>query len=135
MDRVLILLLLAFLIILLWLGIRVWRQVATSRLRHETPFADLIPTGQPAVVSFSTPHCAECRTRQAPALKQLANQLSGQATIQSLSALDHPELVSKLGILTVPATVIVTPQGRVAQVNLGFTTSETLAAQLQQHSR
>jgi thioredoxin-like negative regulator of GroEL len=90
----------------------------------------VVPPGKPAIVAFSTPSCAECRTRQAPALKQLATQFGEQVEIRSLQATEHPELVDRAGILTVPATVVLDARGVVRHLNLGFTDSETLASQL-----
>lgn len=47
-----------------------------------------------------------------------------------LSALDHPELVERLGILTVPATVILDTRGTVRHLNLGYADDAKLTAQL-----
>ena len=83
-----------------------------------------------AVLSFSTPSCAECRTRQAPALKRLGNTFGEQISIVSLSALDHPELVAQFGILTVPATVVLDQTHQVRHINLGYASEQRLGEQV-----
>ena len=100
------------------------------RLGADMPLAELIPTGRPAIVAFSTPTCAECLTRQAPALARLSAALGDAIIVRSLSALDHPDLVDRIGILTVPATVILDREGHVRNLNLGYASDERLHAQV-----
>lgn len=130
LERLLILLGVVLLVAALWGVLRLWRARRIARLAVETPLAGYVASGRPAVVAFSTPSCAECRTRQAPALAQLAAELGDQATIRSLSALDHAQLVDRLGILTVPATVVVDESGMVRHINLGFADAGHLASQI-----
>jgi hypothetical protein len=129
-ERIGVLLTLALLIAVGWAGIRVWLAWKLRRLRAAAPLADLAPTGRPAVIAFSTPACAECRIRQAPALLRLAAALGDQVTVRSLSALEHPELVQKIGILTVPATVVLDAAGTVRHLNLGYASDVRLREQL-----
>jgi hypothetical protein len=130
LTRILILLLLPGAIAAGWGLLRLWRAAKLRRLGGEAPLAGLIPAGRPAVVAFSTPTCAECRTRQAPALARLRSTLGDSVTVRSLSALEHPDLVDRIGILTVPATVILDPRGRVRDLNLGYANEERLREQL-----
>lgn len=129
-ERILIIAAIAIAVTVIWAGIRLWRARALHRLAVQAPFAGLVEPGRPAVVSFSTPGCAECRTRQAPALKRLAAELGEQVTLLALLAPEHPQLIDRLGILTVPATVVLDATGVVRFVNLGFADSAKLAAQL-----
>jgi thiol-disulfide isomerase/thioredoxin len=131
-ERLIILAFLLLAALLVWAGLRLWRASRLRRLAAETPFAALVPPGRPAVVAFSTPSCAECRSRQSPALARLAASVGDSAVVTTLSALDHPELVERIGILTVPATVVLDPSGGVRQVNLGFADERRLATQLRQ---
>jgi thiol-disulfide isomerase/thioredoxin len=131
LDRILILIALALLIAAGWGVLRLWRRVKLRRLRDVSPLVELVPVGRPAVVAFSTPSCAECRTRQAPALVRLSAALGDAVTVRSLSALEHPNLVQKIGILTVPATVVLDRDGRVRKLNLGYASDERLREQLQ----
>jgi hypothetical protein len=131
LERILILIALALLIAAGWGVLRLWRRVKLRRLRDVSPLVELVPVGRPAVVAFSTPSCAECRTRQAPALVRLSAALGDAVTVRSLSALEHPNLVQKIGILTVPATVVLDRDGRVRKLNLGYASDERLREQLQ----
>src|SRR3954469_1833969 len=101
-ERIGILLALALMIVAGWAAIRLWSSWKLRRLQAAAPLADLAPPGRPAVIAFSTPSSSECLTRQAPSLSRLAVALGDQVTVRSLSALEHPELVRRIGILTVP---------------------------------
>ena len=130
LDRLAILIALAIVIASGWALIRLWSAWKLRGLRASAPLAAVAPPGRPAVVAFSTPSCAECRTRQAPALSRLAAALGDEVTVRSLSALDHPDLVRKIGILTVPATVVLDAAGTVRHLNLGYTSDARLREQL-----
>jgi hypothetical protein len=130
LERALVLLAVAALVLAAWGLVRLWRRARVRRLRSARPLAGLAPTGRPAVIAFSTPECVDCRQRQAPALARLAEQLGDAATIRTLSADDHPALVRQLGILTAPATVVVDADGRVRHLNLGYAPEATLRGQL-----
>jgi hypothetical protein len=129
-DRLLILVLVAAVLAAGWGIFRLWRAWMLRRLGADTPLAGLIPAGRPAIVAFSTPTCAECRTRQAPALARLSTALGDAVAVRSLSALDHPDLVERIGILTVPATVVLDREGHVRNLNLGYASDERLRAQV-----
>jgi hypothetical protein len=129
-ERLIILVLVAAAIAAGWALVRLWRAWMVRRLGADTPLAELIPPGRPAIVAFSTPTCAECRTRQAPALARLSTSLGDGVIVRSLSALEHPDLVDRIGILTVPATVVLDREGHVRSLNLGYASDERLSAQL-----
>jgi hypothetical protein len=129
-DRLLILVLVAAVIAAGWAMFRLWRAWMLRRLGTDMPLAGLIPAGRPAIVAFSTPTCAECHTRQAPALARLSAALGDAVTVRSLSALDHPDLVDRIGILTVPATVVLDREGHVRSLNLGYASEARLREQV-----
>ena len=121
---------LALLLVAAWAAVRLWSAWKLRRLRASAPLGDLAPAGRPAVIAFSTPSCAECRTRQAPALSRLSAALGDQVTVRSLSALEYPDIVQKIGILTVPATVVLDAAGTVRHLNLGYASDVRLRQQL-----
>jgi len=129
-ERIGILIGLALMIVAGWAAVRLWSAWKLRRLRAAAPLADLAPPGRPAVIAFSTPSCAECHTRQAPALARLAAALGDQVTVRSLSAMDHPDLVQQIGILTVPATLVLDAAGTVRHLNLGYASDVRLREQL-----
>ncbi|WP_322487505.1 thioredoxin family protein [Chloroflexus sp.] len=115
---------------LLWVGVRYWQASRLRALGQAPLFAGMLPLGRPAVIAFSTPGCRECRTRQAPALAQLAGMMGEQVVATTLSAPEYPQLVAQLGILTAPATVVLDAGGAVRHVNQGFADAATLARQV-----
>lgn len=129
-ERIIVLIGLALLIVTGWAAVRLWSAWKLRRLQEAAPLADLAPVGRPAVIAFSTPTCAECHIRQAPALSRLSAALGDQVTVRSLSALEHPDLVEKIGILTVPATVVLDAAGTVRHLNLGYASDTRLREQL-----
>jgi thiol-disulfide isomerase/thioredoxin len=129
-ERMLILLGLVVAVALVWIVVRALRTRRLAALRDASPLAAVVPVGRPAVVAFSTPTCAECRTRQAPALARLRAEFGDTISVQTLAATEHPELVDQLGVLTVPATAVVDARGVVRQLNLGFADAARLAAQV-----
>lgn len=134
-ERLLILAAVALGVALVWAGLRAWRARRVARLAGEAPLAGIVPPGRPAVVAFTSPGCAECRSRQAPALARLEAELGDAVTVRTLAAPDHPDLAGRLGILTVPATVVLDARGAVRQLNLGFAPAERLAEQVRGAAR
>ena len=132
LDRFLILLAVALAVLAVWGALRLWRHAKLRQLRMQTPFNDIVPSGKPAVVAFSAPYCRDCHTLQEPALTRLERDLNERVTVKSLSALDYPELVEQLGILTVPSTVVLDAQGEVRHLNLGYASDDKLREQLAQ---
>jgi len=130
LERIGIMIAVALLIVAGWASIRLWSAWKLRRLRANTPLVGLAPPGRPAVIAFSTPSCVECHTRQAPALDRLATVLGDKVTVRSLSALEYPDLVDKIGILTVPATVVLDAAGTVRHLNLGYASDARLREQL-----
>lgn len=129
-ERLAIVFLLGLAIIAGWGLLRVWRVMKLRQLRIVSPLTAIVAPGRPTIVAFSTPMCAECRTRQAPALARLTAQLGESVVVRSLSALEHPDLVSHLGILTVPATVVLDAAGTIRHLNLGYVSDARLREQI-----
>ncbi len=130
LERLIILIGLALLIAAGWGVLRLWRGWKLRQLRGAAPLATVAPLGRPAVIAFSTPSCAECKSLQAPALSRLNAALGESITVRSLSALEHPELVQQIGILTVPATVVLDQRGVVRHLNLGYASDVRLREQV-----
>jgi hypothetical protein len=129
-ERILILSSIVGVVLLGWWLLRSYQARRMDRLAAESVFAGIVPLGRPAVVAFSLPNCRDCRSRQAPAIARLQEQLGATATIQTLMADAHGELVDKLAIMTVPATAVVDANGGLRFLNQGFTDEQRLAQQL-----
>jgi thioredoxin-like negative regulator of GroEL len=106
-----------------WLAHRTRRTLSTARW-------DASPT--PAILAFSTPTCAECRVRQAPALERVKAALGDTVQIVKVDALNQPELASQFGVLTVPSSAVIDRTGRPVAMNHGFAPAERLIAQARQ---
>ena len=129
-DRLIILLAVIVLIASIWGAVRLWSRLKLRGMQEQAPFQGLVPVGKPAVVAFSAPHCRDCHTLQAPALARLRSYLNDRVNVTSVSALDHPDLVHDLGILTVPSTVVIDARGNVRHLNLGYASDIKLREQL-----
>ncbi|ABY35823.1 MAG TPA: thioredoxin [Chloroflexus aurantiacus] len=132
-ERLLIIGVVTLAVLLVWAGVRYWQARTVRSLAQKSPFVGLVPTGKPAVVAFTTPGCRECHFRQAPALARLAGAVNDQVTqvtICTLQAADYPQLVTQLGILTAPATVVLDARGVVRHINLGFVDTPVLLQQV-----
>ena len=88
------------------------------------------PDGRPAVIAFSTPGCAACRTAQKPALIALQERAGNGLRVIEVDVVEQPRVARVFGVLTVPATAVLDPSGAVLAANQGFATADRLAAQL-----
>lgn len=88
------------------------------------------PRGLPAILYFTTPECAPCRTIQRPALRQVQEHLGGRLQVVEVDAQERPDLASRWGVLSVPTTFIIDSRGRLRHVNHGVTRTEKLIQQL-----
>ncbi|MDR7486887.1 MAG: thioredoxin family protein [Armatimonadota bacterium] len=112
-----------------WLWLK-WRRRRVMRARAQ----DVVETFGAAqagalILSFSAPDCAPCKMIQRPALDALARQYPGRVVVRDVDALAYEALVERFGILTVPSTVVIGPDGGVRAINHGAATAERLAAQ------
>src|SRR3954471_24902843 len=77
-----------------------------------------VPEGDvPTILAFSTATCAQCRRLQAPALQTLQEELGDGVKVVHVDAIQRGDLAATYRILTVPATVVLAPGGRVAALN------------------
>lgn len=130
-ERLIIVFTIALAVVACWAILRVVQQRRMRTLATERPFDGIVPAGRPTIVAFSLPSCRECRTRQIPALNRLGAQLGDHVGVQTLSAADHPELVERLGLMTVPATAVLDAHGVLRFLNHGFADEQHLNQQLQ----
>ncbi|MGH2403512.1 MAG: thioredoxin family protein [bacterium] len=111
----------------LWL---VWRRHRTRRTGAQDLVLDYdVGRAGALVLAFTTPDCVPCKTVQRPALESLERQFPGRIVMREIDALDAPHLARRFGILTVPSTVVVGPDGEIRAINHGAATAERLARQ------
>jgi thiol-disulfide isomerase/thioredoxin len=81
-------------------------------------------------VFFTTPDCVACKAAQKPALKELADRLSGRVQVIEVDALDNAVLAREWSVLSVPTTFVLDRNGRPRQVNHGYASTEKLFGQI-----
>lgn len=127
------LLILALVVAVTVLAVAALRRGAVWRRRRAggiAPRPELVSSGRPLLLAFSTPGCTDCRYRQAPAVEQVRVVLGAAIETRHVDASRDPDLAGHFGILTAPSTVILDPRGRVVARNDGFAPAERLLAQL-----
>ena len=118
----------------LYIAISKLRLVSLHRSNHQRVNLGLDPhtyrAGVPAILYFTTPTCAPCRTIQAPAIEELRAQFGARLQIVKVDASEKTELADQWGVLSVPTTFIIDAQGRPRHVNNGVTPATKLRLQL-----
>jgi thiol-disulfide isomerase/thioredoxin len=100
---------------------------ATSKVKR---FAAYI-SGYPAIVYFTTPTCAPCKTIQRPAIEALKKNLGKRLQVFEVDASAQPGLAQDWGVLSVPTTFIIDADGKPRYVNHGVASAEKLFQQLE----
>jgi thiol-disulfide isomerase/thioredoxin len=136
-ERLLILVVSVVVISLAVLATRLWARRHTTRLMSAAggvllEALDATSDGRPMLVTFSTPSCAACHTAQAPAVEHVQQQLGpSKLRVFKVDSASQPDVARAFGVLTVPSSVVLDPNGRVSAVNHGFAPSQKLLKQVQ----
>jgi thiol-disulfide isomerase/thioredoxin len=112
-------------------GLALYRLVSrltVSRVQAKTH--SLVRPGTPAILYFTTPDCAPCKTIQRPALRSVQNRLGDRLQVIEVNAYEQPELAKEWGVLSVPTTFIIDASGRPRHVNHGVTLADRLLEQV-----
>ena len=83
---------------------------------------------QPTLVEFGAEWCGPCRM-QAPILKELAREFTGQARIAAVDVDAEPELAARFGIRSLP-TLAFFKDGQLRRTLVGLAAKASLAAEL-----
>ena len=121
----------ALVIILVGLGLyRLYNR--TLMLRTRSVLRDLGPLRPMSyvLVYFTMPSCVPCKTVQRPAIQDLHCLLGDALQVFEFDVTQHPELASRWGVLSVPTTFIIAPNGQVRFINHGVARYERLLAQI-----
>lgn len=116
-------------VVTLWLAVvlsarfRVWRRV--DRMRQPE-----LSQGKATLLYFTGEYCTVCHYRQSPAIDQLRADHNGTVRVLELDAAAEGALARRFGVLSLPTTVVLAPDGTVTAVNYGFASREQLHAQL-----
>lgn len=88
-------------------------------------------SGLPAIVYFTTPTCAPCKTVQRPAIEQMKANYGKWFQVIEVDASQQPEIAQEWGVMTVPTTFVIDVSGKPRYVNQGIVTAEKLIQQLE----
>ena len=119
---------------LLLVGLGVYRGINMLLLyknRSQSTRLERFQKGTPAILYFTTPDCAPCKTVQRPAIHSLQGKLGeGRLQVIEVNAYDQPELAKTWGVMSVPTTFILDSQGTPRHVNHGATPASKLFEQI-----
>lgn len=87
-------------------------------------FNEIIQNGV-TLIDFNAPWCAPCLS-QKPIIDRLTKRFKGRAIITTINVDDHPNLVKKLGIRSVP-TLVYFKNGKEIQRLIGLQSETTLS--------
>jgi thioredoxin 1 len=110
---------------LAWQGAKLWLR-RSIRVDQETLNDD-----RPTLLYFSSPDCAPCILQQSPILASLREVFGDCVNFQEYDAVAHSDLAGRYRVLTVPTTVVITPNGEVTAVNYGVAQANKLHRQLE----
>lgn len=89
-----------------------------------------LASGRTTLLYFTGEYCTVCKYRQSPAIEQLRADVNGRLQVLELDAAREPALTKRFGVLSLPSTVVLAPDGTVNAVNYGFAPKDQLLAQV-----
>lgn len=111
-------------------GLLVYRLVTILVLARASRTSAPVRSQKPAILYFTTPDCAPCRTVQRPAIMQTKHILGEKIEVVEINAQEQPDLARQWGILSVPTTFILDRNGKPVHVNHGVTPAKKLLRQI-----
>ncbi len=108
--------------------------LVVSRAQARAHNLDALRPGKPAILYFTTPDCAPCKTIQRPALRDVQGRMGDRLQIIEVNAYEQPGLAKEWGVLSVPTTFIIDASGRPRHVNHGVTPADRLIEQVDKYS-
>ena len=88
---------------------------------------------KPALLYFWTPECSQCKPQERQIEKAIIGlrQLGKVLKVHKYNALEELVLAKEMQVMTVPTTVLLDSQGRIAAWNPGLTPSRKIVEQYQ----
>lgn len=104
--------------------------MSTKPVTDDTFQADVLDSETPVLVDFWAEWCTPCKMI-APALEEIADELSGQVVIAKVDIEEHPEVASRFGVRNIP-TMLLFKNGEIAATQVGAAPKSVLKNWLQQ---
>ena len=111
----------------LWIALRLLQAYQRARASDGLGVPSAT-SGQVSLLMVVSAHCSVC-----PAQKKVVAKLAEkypQLHVETLNVEDEPEHARALRVMTVPTTLISSPEGVVAHINNGFTAQAKLETQI-----
>jgi thioredoxin 1 len=99
--------------------------------RRAAPGLEAWQSGRPAILYFTTPECAPCRTMQRPALERVRAELEARIQVIEIDASVQTAAADHWGVLSVPTTFVLDAGGAPQHVNHGVAGAQKLLRQLE----
>ncbi len=122
--------LLTFLIFMLGAAVFLLFRAYHKRRASQWPLPLPAERGKPMLLYFRSDHCSPCIT-QAHYLRALEQSYPGRLAIRAIDVEREVDLAVQYGIVTLPSTLLVDPNGEVQHINYGLTGATKLAQQLE----
>jgi thiol-disulfide isomerase/thioredoxin len=104
----------------------------TLKLRTPNLLTDLGPIrpGAFTLVYFTTSSCVPCKTVQRPEIAKLESILDNKIQVIEIDATEHPDMANRWGVMSVPTTYLINPQGKLLHINHGIKLARHLLMQI-----
>jgi thiol-disulfide isomerase/thioredoxin len=113
-----------------FLAYALFNRITLKRATSKVSRFEAYRPGLPALVYFTTPTCAPCKTVQRPTIERMKNGLGKWFQVIEVDASTRPEIAQEWGVVSVPTTFVIDKQGQPVYVNHGLASAEKLIQQL-----
>jgi len=100
--------------------------MATVTIDKNNFQSDVLQASEPVVVDFWAEWCGPCKMI-APALEEIATELSGKVKVAKINIDENPELAAQYGVRSIP-TQMLFKDGEVADMKVGAAPKTALSA-------
>ena len=131
MERLVYFLVISGLLAAGYVGLRRLQVIWLARSSGTDPLLTPLRGGVPAIVYFTSPYCAPCRSTQRPAIERLQVEMGEALQVIEVDATQDVDAANRWGVLSVPTTFVLDGRGIPREVNHGVAGMDRLKLQLQ----